>query len=90
MSLQLDPLLILYFAFGLVLLYIAGWLLLAPFKMLLKLALNSALGAAALVLFNLLGGIFYLNIPLTPLNAVVVGALGVPGFVLLLVLQLIL
>lgn len=79
MGLQLDPMMVLYFALGLVLLYIIGWLLLAPLKFLLKLSLSSVLGAILLVVLNLIGGIFRVTIPLNPLNAVIAGVLGLPG-----------
>jgi len=90
MGLNIDPMLILFFALGLVLLYLCGWLLLAPFKVILKLILNSLIGAAVLVVLNLIGGIFGVTIALNPLNAVIVGVLGVPGVALLLILQIIL
>ena len=89
MNLQLDPLLVLFFALGLVILYIAGWFLLATFKLLLKLAINSVLGALILILINLIGGIFSVTIALTPLNAIIVGVFGIPGVLLLLILRLI-
>ena len=86
MGLQLDPMMVLYFALGLVLLYIIGWLLLAPLKFLLKLSLSSVLGAILLVILNLIGGIFRVTIPL---NAVIAGVLGLPGVLLLLLIKLI-
>jgi inhibitor of the pro-sigma K processing machinery len=89
MNLQLDPMLILFFVLGLVILYIAGWLLLVPFKLLLKFLANSILGALVLIGLNLIGGIFSVTIALTPLNAVIVGVFGIPGILLLLILKLI-
>ena len=89
MGLTIQPTMVLYFALGLVLLYIAGWFLLVPLRLLLKLTFNSIVGALALVLFNLLGGIFSITLPINPFNAVVVGLFGVPGVVLLLIIRLI-
>lgn len=89
MNLQLDPMMVLFFALGLVILYVAGWLLLVPFKLLLKLVVNSVLGAIALMVINLVGGMFAVTIPVTPLNAIIVGVFGIPGVILLLVLRLI-
>ncbi len=89
MRLQLEPTMILYFILGLVVLYIIGWFLLAPLKFLLKLSLNSVLGAVLLVLLNLIGGIFSVTIPINPLNAVIAGTFGAPGIFLLLIIKLI-
>jgi inhibitor of the pro-sigma K processing machinery len=41
-------------------------------------------------LFNFVGGFFSLSIPINALNALITGVLGVPGVILLLVLQWIL
>jgi inhibitor of the pro-sigma K processing machinery len=56
-------------------------------KSVLKLLLRSAIGFAALLLFNIAGGGFGLSVGLNILNAGVVGVLGIPGFALLLILQ---
>jgi inhibitor of the pro-sigma K processing machinery len=57
-------------------------------KKALNLLLRCALGFAALLLFNIAGGGFGLSVGLNVLNAGVVGLLGVPGFALLLILQM--
>ena len=57
-------------------------------KKVLKLLLRSAIGFAALLLFNIAGGyLFGLSVGLNLLNAGIIGLLGVPGFALLLILQ---
>jgi inhibitor of the pro-sigma K processing machinery len=81
---------LLAFLAGLVILYIVGMLLVVPIKILIKLLINGIIGGVLLWFFNLIGGIFGLFIAINPLNAVIVGILGVPGVILLLVLQLIL
>lgn len=81
---------ILAFLFGLVLLYIVGMLLVIPLKVIFKLIINGIIGGLILFLFNLIGGLFGLGIAINPLNAIIVGLLGVPGVVLLLILQVIL
>jgi inhibitor of the pro-sigma K processing machinery len=55
----------------------------------IKLLLRSALGFAALFAFNMAGGNFGLSVGLNVFNAGVLGLLGVPGFALLLILQII-
>ena len=89
MKLQLDPMLILYFILGIVVLYLSGRLLLAPFKLLLKLGFNSVLGACAIVIINLIGQFFSFYIPLNPMNAMLTGVFGLPGVVLIFFIRLI-
>lgn len=81
---------VLAFLLGLVLLYIVGLLLVIPIKILTKLLVNGVIGGIALFLFNLVGGIFGISIAINPLNALIVGFLGVPGVILLLILQVVL
>ena len=58
-----------------------------PLRWLLKLALNTVIGFAALFLLNFFGGFIGIGLGINWLNAIVVGLLGVPGVVLLLLLQ---
>lgn len=78
---------ILAFVFGLFLLYIIGILLVIPIKIILKLIGNGILGGILLLLVNLIGGIFGLTLAINPLNAIIVGLLGIPGIVLLFIIQ---
>ncbi|NLC04643.1 MAG: pro-sigmaK processing inhibitor BofA [Tissierellia bacterium] len=78
------------FIIGLVLLYIVGLLLVIPIKILIKLLINGLIGGVLLFVFNLIGGIFGLSIPITALNALIAGFLGVPGVILILILQVVL
>lgn len=78
------------FILGLILLYIVGLLLVIPIKILIKLLINGLIGGLLLFVFNLVGGIFGLSILINPLNAIIVGILGVPGVILILILQAIL
>ncbi len=81
---------ILAYLIGLVILYIVGMLLVIPIKVLIKLLINGVIGGVILLVFNLIGGYFGLSIIINPLNAILVGVLGVPGVILLLVLQILL
>lgn len=81
---------VLWFLFGLVLLYIAGLLLVIPIRILIKLIINGIIGGFLLLVFNLIGGIFGITIAINPLNAIIVGLLGIPGVLLLLILPMIL
>lgn len=75
---------------GLLLLYILGMVLVVPVKILIKLLMNGLIGGVVLLVFNLIGGIFNLSIVINPLNAIIVGFLGIPGVILILILQMIL
>jgi inhibitor of the pro-sigma K processing machinery len=90
MGLGLNFQVVLFFALGLVLLYITGWLLTAPLKILLRLIISGIFGGLLLLLINLIGGIFSITIAINPLSAVVAGYFGLPGIILLLLLKIIL
>lgn len=72
---------------GLVLLAAAAQALSAPIKQLLKAALNTVLGLAALLAINATTSITGLSLGFNLFNALVVGVLGIPGLVLLLLVQ---
>lgn len=60
-----------------------------PMKLALKVFLHAIMGFVTLFIFNFIGAWVDLSIPLTWINAIVTGVLGVPGVVLLLLLQII-
>ena len=80
---------ILFYLIGLGLLILVGKILVIPLKTIMKLIGNGIVGGITLLIFNMLGGIFGLNLLISPLNALVVGFLGVPGVIVLLILQVI-
>ncbi|WP_353095590.1 pro-sigmaK processing inhibitor BofA family protein [Tissierella praeacuta] len=80
---------IVYYIIGLFLLYIVGIILVWPIKKIMKLIWNGVLGGLTLLVFNFIGKYFGLGIVINPLNAIIVGFLGVPGVILLLILQVI-
>lgn len=57
-------------------------------KIILKLFYNTLLGAAALIIVNLIGKLMNFHIALNLVTAIVVGILGIPGFILLIILRL--
>ena len=73
---------------AIILIFIFGRIFLWPLKMILKLALNSVIGGVLIFVFNLIGASFNIMIPLNMLNAVIVGILGLPGAVLLLIFKI--
>lgn len=54
---------------------------------LIRLALRSSAGLAVLILFSQTGQLLGVKLGVNLLNALVLGALGIPGFGLLLMLQ---
>jgi inhibitor of the pro-sigma K processing machinery len=90
MGIAIDLTTVIFFAVGLALLYALGWLLLVPFKILLRFLFNGLLGGAMLMLINLFGSPLGLRIAINPLTALMAGLLGVPGVVTILALQSIL
>ncbi|NLP17496.1 MAG: pro-sigmaK processing inhibitor BofA [Firmicutes bacterium] len=78
---------IIAYGFGLFLLYLIARLLLVPVRILVRLLYNGVIGGVLLWLVNLVGGFFSIMIPINPITALTAGFLGVPGIVLLLLLQ---
>ena len=81
---------LLTYAGAVLLLFLLGKIFLWPIKLILKLVVSSILGGILILAVNLAAGLFgLLLIPLNLLTALIVGILGIPGVVLLLVLFLI-
>ena len=59
----------------------------APFRLALKLLLNTLLGFLALGIVRLTAGLTGIALGLNLWNALVIGVLGLPGFLLLLLVQ---
>ncbi len=87
MDLGIELNIILAYAFGLILLYIIGYILLIPIKWTIKLVYNGIIGGIFLFLFNFIGGFWDIRIAINPVTALVAGFLGVPGVILLLIIQ---
>ena len=71
-----------------VVLWIVGRIFLVPLKALLKLVVNSTLGGLLIFIINLIGSTWKFHIGLNIVTAILVGLLGIPGAVLLIVLKL--
>lgn len=69
------------YAFGIISLYVAGYLFLVPLKLVLRLVLNSLAGGAFILIFNWIGADFGLHIALNWISAIAIGFLGLPGAV---------
>ncbi len=78
------------FGVGLALICLTGYLLLVPMKLMWRLVAGGVLGALALMLVNLVGSLFGFGVSINPFTAMAVGFLGLPGAVLVVILQLLL
>lgn len=82
------------YAGAVILIFLIGKVFLWPIKLILKLLFSSAAGGVLILMLNILAGAMGVTgetgflIPLNALNAVIVGILGIPGAVLLLILAL--
>ena len=62
----------------------------APLRLIFKLLINTVIGFAVLYLVNLIGQNFGITIEMNVLHAVIVGIFGIPGVIVLILLQFIL
>lgn len=80
---------IIYFA-CIIFLFILGRFFTVPLIKIIKLIINSILGAVLILLVNIVGSSFQFHIGINIITAIFVGILGLPGAILLVVLKLLL
>ena len=78
------PIIVAY-AVGILLILLFGRILVIPLKMVLNLVYNGLIGGLVLWLVNLIGSPMGFSLPITVWTALLVGLLGLPGVVLLIV-----
>ncbi len=69
-------------------LFIFGRVFIVPIKKILKLIINSILGGIVIFLINLIGSTFGFHIGLNFFTSVLIGLLGLPGAVCLVIVKL--
>ena len=69
---------------------IIGKIFIIPIKIIIKLIMNSILGAILLYLINLIGVMWGLHIGINLITVIIVGVLGIPGAILLAILSILL
>jgi len=69
-------------------LFLIGRIFIIPIKKIFKLVFNSILGGIMIFVINLIGSNFGFHIGLNIFTAMVVGILGIPGAVILVVIRL--
>lgn len=70
--------------------FIFGKIFIWPIKSILRLILNSIFGGILIYIINLIGANFNFHIGLNFLTSLIVGFLGMPGAILLIILKIIL
>jgi inhibitor of the pro-sigma K processing machinery len=71
-------------------LFIIGKIFIVPIKWISKLIFNSIIGALIIIAINLIGGIWGFHIGLNFFTSIMVGILGIPGAICLIVITLLL
>ena len=69
-------------------LFIFGRVFIVTIKKVLKLVINSILGGLTIFLINVIGGIWGFHIGLNIFTSILVGILGLPGVVCLVIVKL--
>jgi len=77
-------------AFLVFLVYVISRILVKPLKLAVKVLVNSLFGLLLLWGFNFLGTLMALTIPINLVTILVAGFLGIPGLILLIILQVLL
>lgn len=71
-------------------LFLFGRIFILPIKNILKIVINSILGGVLIYIINIIGAGFGFHIGINYITAIVVGILGIPGAVLLVLIKLLL
>lgn len=81
---------VLTFLIAVVVLFVILKLISLPLKIIIKLMVNAFIGGAILFLINIVGARFGLMLDINWITALIVGFLGVPGVIIVLILHFIL
>ena len=85
---NMDNLIIAAYALiGIIMLWLVIKIFAKPIKWIFKLLLNSLIGFAALFIFNYLGTFIGIELTVGWVSALIVGVLGIPGIILLLLIE---
>jgi len=68
--------------------FLFGKLFIVPIKKVLKIAINSLLGGLVIYIINLIGAGFNFHIGLNFLTSILIGILGLPGAICLIIIKL--
>ncbi len=79
---------VLAYSAGIMLIFMLSWLLIIPFKIVGKFILNALIGGLLIVVFNFFGQFTGVYVGLNEITALIVGILGIPGFIAILAIKL--
>ena len=68
--------------------FLFGRIFIVPIKKILKLVFNSILGGISIYIINLIGSMYNFHIGLNIFTSIIVGLLGIPGAVLIVIIKL--
>lgn len=68
--------------------FLFGRIFIVPLKKILKIVLNSILGGVVIYMINVIGGIWGFHIGLNFFTSILIGLLGLPGAVCLIIVKL--
>lgn len=93
MEIGLDTNMVIIYGIGLLLLYLLGSFLIkifkVPFKILISILINSLVGIVALFIINVVGANYNFQLGLNPINILIIGLLGIPGLIMLVLINMI-
>lgn len=72
---------------GIIILFFLGRFFVVPMKFIVKMIFNSVLGGIIIVVINFAGSFFNFNISLNFFTAFIIGALGIPGALSIIILK---
>lgn len=73
---------------GLIIVLVVSGICLKPLKIVLRFVINSLVGLALVALINLVGSFFGIHIGVNPVSGLLLGLLGVPGIIMILLAQI--
>lgn len=76
-------------AFILFLILVSTRILVKPLRLLVRLLFNGVVGLIMLAVFNFVGGLLNFAVPVNIVTVIIAGFLGIPGLILLIILQII-
>ncbi|MCI9366165.1 MAG: pro-sigmaK processing inhibitor BofA [Clostridia bacterium] len=80
---------ILTYISGLCIIFVLCRIFIVPLKVMLKLLINSIIGALIILFINFIGGLFNFHIGLNFFTIIFVSLLGIPGAILLTIIKFI-
>lgn len=79
---------ILAYTAGIMIIFMTSWIFFKPLKFIGRIILNSLIGAVVLIIFNYFGQYTGVYIGVNEFTALFIGILGIPGFIALLLVKL--